>query len=91
MVAAALKHKEYRPADAVLIAANRQAVPMRVRPNPIAGDNDPLIDLEPLTPEGNEPFSFAIGRIFHDDRSVVALMLARSRLLAAAARSRAGR
>jgi hypothetical protein len=84
VVAAALEHREYRQADAVLIAANRQAVPMRVRPNPVADDKDPLIDLEPLTPEGKEPFSFAVGRIFHDDRSVVALMLARRRLLAEA-------
>ncbi len=83
IVAAALKHKEFRPADAVLIAANRQGVPMRVRPNPLPGEHDPLIDLEPLTPEGNEPFSFAVGRIFHDDRSVVSLMIARQRLLAA--------
>jgi hypothetical protein len=84
VVAAALEHKEYRRADAVLIAANRQAVPMRLRPNPVPGDHDSVIDLEPLTPEGNDPFSFAVGRIFHDDRSVVALMLARRRLLAEA-------
>jgi hypothetical protein len=82
VVGAAVKHKEFRPADAVLIAANREAVPMRVRPNPVAGDHDQLIEMEPLTPEGNEPFSFAVGRIFHDDRAVVSLMLARQRLLA---------
>jgi len=29
----------------------------------------------------NEPFSFATGRLFHEDRAVVALMLARRRLL----------
>jgi len=84
VVAAALKHKELRAVDSVLLAANRQAVPMRVRPNPIPADHDPLIELEPLTPEGNAPFSFAVGRVFHDDRSVVALMLARQRLLAEA-------
>jgi hypothetical protein len=84
VVAAALKHKEFRQADSVLIAANRQAVPMCVRPNPIPGDHDPLIELEPLTPEGTEPFSFAVGRVFHDDASVAALMLARPRLLAEA-------
>ncbi|HEX5270352.1 MAG TPA: C25 family cysteine peptidase, partial [Gemmataceae bacterium] len=39
---------------------------------------------EPLTPGGNEPFSFAVGRLFHDDRSVVPLMVARRRLLAEA-------
>jgi hypothetical protein len=84
VVAAALKHKEFRQADAVLLAANRQAVPTHVRANPIPSDHDPFIELEPLTPEGNEPFSFAVGRIFHDDRAVVALMLARQRLLAEA-------
>jgi hypothetical protein len=84
VVGAALAHKECRAADSVLIAANRQAVPMGVRPNPIPGDKDPLIELEPLTPEGAEPFSFAVGRVFHDDPSVPALMLARQRLLAEA-------
>jgi len=82
VVSDALRHKDVRTADSVLIAANRVAVPMRVRPNPVAGDHDPLIDLEPLTPEGNDPYSFAVGRIFHDDRSVVTLMVARERLLA---------
>ncbi len=82
VVARALAHREFRQADAVLIAANRRAIPMQVRPNPIPGDNDPVIELEPLTPEGNEPFSFAVGRVFHDDLSVPALMLARQRLLA---------
>jgi len=81
-VGAALKHKDFRQADSVLLVANRQAIPMRTRPNPVRGDHDPLIDLEPLTPEGNAPFSFAVGRIFHDDRSVVALMYARQHLLA---------
>jgi hypothetical protein len=84
VVTAALEHKEFRAAEAVIIAANRVAVPMRVRPNPVPGDHDPLIEMEPLTPEGDAPFSFAVGRIFHDDRSVVALMLARQRLLAEA-------
>jgi hypothetical protein len=84
VVGAALKHRDFRQADSVLIAANRQAVPMCVRPNPIPGDRDPLIELEPLTPEGAEPFSFAVGRVFHDDLSVAALMLARQRLLAEA-------
>jgi hypothetical protein len=84
VVGTALAHNECRAADSVLIAANRRAVPMAVRPNPIPGDKDPLIELEPLTPEGAEPFSFAVGRVFHDDPSVPALMLARQRLLAEA-------
>ncbi len=84
VVGAALKHKECRRADAVLLVANRQAIPMHVRPNPVPGDHDELIDLEPLTPEGDAPFSFAVGRIFHDDRAVVSLMVARQRQLAEA-------
>jgi hypothetical protein len=84
VVTAALKHKEFHAADSVLIAANRRAIPMRGRPNPVPGDPDPVIDMEPLTPEGDAPFTFAVGRIFHDDRSVVSLMLARPRLLAEA-------
>src|SRR2546422_567170 len=40
----------------------------------------------PFTPAGAEPFSFATGRLFHEDRSIVPLMLARQRLLTAAPR-----
>ena len=82
VVGAAIQHKDFRRAESVLLAANRQGIPMKTRPNPVPGDHDPLIDLEPLTPEGNNPYSFAVGRIFHDDRSVVSLMVARQRLLA---------
>src|SRR5262245_51806814 len=38
--------------------------------------------MEPLTPPDGQPFPYAIGRLFHDDRAVVALMLARQRLIA---------
>ena len=37
--------------------------------------------MEPLTPTGTEPFTFATGRLFHPDPGVVTLMLARQRLL----------
>src|SRR5262245_28910061 len=38
--------------------------------------------MEPLTPPDGQPFRYAVGRLFHDDRAVVALMLARQRLIA---------
>jgi hypothetical protein len=83
-VAAALRREPLRAADAVLLLANPRAVPPELRPNPIPADKDPVIEAEPLTPEGDEPFSFALGRLFHDDPAVVALVLARQRLLAEA-------
>ena len=50
--------------------------------NPIPKDKDQLIEMEPLTPTGEMPFSYAVGRLFHADRAVVPLMLARQRLAA---------
>jgi Peptidase family C25 len=37
--------------------------------------------MEPFTPAGREPFTLATGRLFHADPGVVALQLARARLL----------
>jgi hypothetical protein len=71
-----------RDVEAVVFVANLKAVPMAKRPNPIAKDKDPVIEMEPLTPRGAEPFSFATGRLFHEDRAVVPLLLARQGLLA---------
>ncbi len=79
--------------DTLLLLANLKSIPVWQRPNPIPGDKDPHIDLEPLTPRGPgargrnapnafEPFSYAIGRLFHEDRAAVPLMLARQRLAA---------
>ncbi len=82
LVARAVRRKGLRRADTVLIVADLRAVPMRQRPNPIPADKDPLIDMEPLTPTGTEPFSFSVGRVFHEDLGVAALLLARQRLLA---------
>ncbi|MFO0881410.1 MAG: hypothetical protein U0840_29265 [Gemmataceae bacterium] len=64
--------------DALLYVANLKAIPMWQRPNPIPGDKDQGIDLEPLTPTGESglPVSYAMGRLFHEDRAVVPLMLA---------------
>ncbi|HXG13214.1 MAG TPA: C25 family cysteine peptidase [Gemmataceae bacterium] len=81
IVRAALRRRELRRADTLILAADLRAIPMQRRPNPIPTDRDAFIEMEPLTPAGTEPFSFATGRLFHDDPAVVALMLARPRLL----------
>src|SRR5262249_12487640 len=56
--------------------------------NPVPG-KDEYIEMEPLTPAGMEPATFATGRLFHDDPSVVLLMLARQHLLRPTASPRA--
>jgi hypothetical protein len=83
VVQAALKHEPLARAETLILAANLQAIPTERRPNPIPDGKDAEIEMEPLTPTGREPVSFATGRLFHEDRGVVALMLARERLLAA--------
>jgi hypothetical protein len=85
VVDCALRREALRHVDALLLVANLRAIPMWHRPNPIPGDKDPHIEMEPLTPSGNRPFTFATGRLFHQDRTVVPLLLARQRLLADAA------
>jgi hypothetical protein len=77
----ALRREALRHVEALLLVANLRAIPMWHRPNPIPGDKDPHIEMEPLTPSGNRPFTFATGRLFHEDRAVVPLLLARQRLL----------
>jgi hypothetical protein len=81
VVKAALRDHELRRAEALIFVANLKAIPVERRPNPIPGDKDTYIEMEPLTPTGSEPFTFATGRLFHEDPNVVALMLARQRLL----------
>jgi hypothetical protein len=68
--------------DTLILLASPTAIPTLHRPNPIPGDKDPVIELEPLTPTGGAPFSFAIGRLFHEDRALVPLMLARQEMMA---------
>jgi hypothetical protein len=84
LVNAATKKRDLRRVDNLLFVADLTAIPMEQRENPIPDGKDPTIDMEPLTPRGEEPFSFATGRLFHQDPSVVALMLARERLMARA-------
>jgi hypothetical protein len=85
VVRAALRRPALRQADALILVADLQAIPMERRPNPIAGDKDEYIEMEPMTPRGDEPVSLATGRLFHPDPNVLALMLARPRLLRAEA------
>lgn len=66
----------------VILVADLRAIPLEQRPNTIPGTKDPFIEMEPLTPAGMAPFSFAVGRLFNEDPNVVALVLARERLLA---------
>jgi hypothetical protein len=81
VVQKALRDERLRQADALVLVANLQAVPMLQRPNPIPADKDPQIEMEPLTPSGPHPFSFATGRLFHEELGTVPLLLARQRLL----------
>src|SRR5439155_24221074 len=80
VVEAALHHRALRRADSLILVADLQAIRPERRPNPVPG-KDAFIEMEPLTPTGARPFSFATGRLFHQDRSVICLMLARQRLL----------
>jgi len=81
VVRTALSHPRLRAADHLLLAADLQAIPMERRPNPVPG-KDPFIEMEPLTPTGSAPYTFATGRLFHEEPGVVLLQLARRRLLA---------
>src|SRR5262249_43500899 len=79
LVQDAVKLPEIRKADALLLAGGLQALPTLRRDNPLEG-KDTFIEMEPLTPAGEEPVSFATGRLFHDDRAMITLMMARPRL-----------
>jgi hypothetical protein len=80
-IKAALKHESLARADVLILAANLKAIPPCKRPNPVEG-RDTEIEMEPMTPNGDTPCSFATGRLFHEDRAIVPLMFARQRLLA---------
>jgi hypothetical protein len=77
----AIDQEELRRADTLIFVANLLAIPMQVRPNPIPADKDAQIEMEPLTPGPLQPFSFATGRLFHEDPAVIPLLLARQYLL----------
>ena len=80
----ATRTRALRDVENVLFLADHKAIPVWTRANPIPKDKDKAHpEMEPLTPEGNRPFSYAVGRLFHADRAVIPLMLARQRLAAA--------
>jgi hypothetical protein len=80
LIETAIKRSSLRQADHLLILADRTAIPMEKRGNPLAG-KDAEIEMEPFTPADATPFEFATGRMFDDDYGAVALQLARQRLL----------
>jgi hypothetical protein len=67
-------------ADTLIVMGDLDAIPLERRANPVPG-KDAFIEMEPLTPVESDPFTFATGRLFHEDKGVVALMLARARFL----------
>ena len=85
VVEKATRTRALREVENVLFLADHKAIPVWKRPNPIPKDKDKFIEMEPLTPEGNRPFSYSVGRLFHADRAVIPLMLARQRLASAKA------
>ncbi len=88
VVRAALKNADLRRADSLVLLADLKAIPMDKRKNPAEG-KDEQIEMEPLTPEGEEPFSFATGRLFSEDPGLVTLSLARQRLMVGGGRRKA--
>ncbi|MDB5310114.1 MAG: hypothetical protein JWO38_4316 [Gemmataceae bacterium] len=80
VVGAALKDKETGGADALIVLADQESIPLVKRANPAAG-KDEMIDVEQWIPEGNDPLTLAAGRLFHQDRSILPLVFARQRLL----------
>jgi len=53
---------------------------MEAPPNPIPATRTPTSN-GAADPRGTEPFTFATGRLFHEDRAVVTLLAARQSLL----------
>jgi hypothetical protein len=80
VVRAALKNPDLRQAESLILLADLKSIPMERRKNPAAG-KDEEIEMEPLTPESEEPFTFATGRLFSEDPGLVTLALARQRLM----------
>jgi hypothetical protein len=87
LLRAALEQPDLQRAENLVVVGNLKAIPMERRVNPVPG-KDTHIEMEPLTPEATEPFTLAIGRLFHSDLGVVPLMLARQHLLRSAPRTR---
>jgi hypothetical protein len=85
VVARATQRQPLRRVENVLLLGPTAALPTELRPNPINGDKDRRIEMEPLTPTGPDLCTFAVGRLFGgDDPALVPLTLARQRLMARA-------
>lgn len=82
IVERAVRAEPLRSVDTLILVADLKSIPPQRRKNPVAGDKDEYIEAEPLTPSGREAYSFSIGRLFHRDPAMLALLLARQRLLA---------
>jgi hypothetical protein len=80
LVRAALKNADLRRVENLILVADLAAIPMEKRKNPAEG-KDEEIEMEPLTPAGDEAFTFATGRLFSADPGLVVLALARQRLM----------
>jgi len=81
IVRESLPSADFRRAESMILVGDSKAIPMEWRPNP-AGGKDQVIEMEPMTPTGAEPFTLSTGRMFADDPALVALLLARQKLLA---------
>ena len=79
-VTAAVKQPELARADTLIVVANLRSIPVEKRPNPVPG-KDADIEMEPMTPSGDEAFTFGVGRLFHEDPGMLSLVLARQALL----------
>jgi len=79
VVERATRRPELQKIDHVILLGDATAIPTQTRPNPIAG-KDAEIEMEPLTPQAGV-FSYAVGRLTGPDIGIVALQLARQRLL----------
>jgi hypothetical protein len=88
LVNSAVKQPELSQVENVILAGTLKAIPTEHRPNPVPG-KDAQIEMEPLTPSDSSPFTFAVGRVFHEDLGVVALLIARDRLLQQASEQKA--
>jgi hypothetical protein len=77
----AMQNHALARAESLILVADLKAIPMERRPNPLPDGKDAEIEMEPLTPTANEPYSFATGRVFAENLSLAALVLARRHLL----------
>lgn len=83
VVRTALERPGFERVENLIVVGSPSAIPPERRANPIVG-RDEFIEMEPFTPASREPFTLATGRLFHADPGVVALQIARARLLPAA-------